>query len=479
MSHENSITLRKDALGVLSIVFLVIATNGPLTVIVGATPAAIAFGNGIGIPSVFLLIGLMYLVFSVGFAAMAHHIKNAGAFYAYVSQGLGHSLGVGTAFVAILAYLSLNISLYGMFGTFGANFFTEVVGIQLPWWVICAGFVVVVHLFASRNIQFNGRVLGTLMLAEVGIALIFNICAVLHGPGPDGWVTEAFHPSTVLTAGFGSAVVFVIASFMGFETAAIYSEEARNPKRNIPIALFVAVVVIALLDGGTTWFMISVYGKEQAVNLALNSPGTMWFDIVRQVVGQWASTAMEMLMITSLFAAILSFQNTLSRYFYALGREGIIWQGFAKLHPKQQSPYIASGFQSLLMLIGVVVSGLIGIDPLSQLMPITAAPASISIVLVQLLTALAVIGYFRRNHRDTNVWQRFVAPLVSAVAMGWVLWMMLTNVSLLTGGQMPILDVVIPVLVFAIGLGGVGYAMWLHRARPEVYARLTRLLEEM
>ncbi|EJT04249.1 amino acid permease [Rhizobium sp. CCGE 510] len=466
-------------MGVLSIVLLVIATNGPLTVIVGATPAAMAFGNGIGLPSVFFLIGLIYLIFSVGFAAMAHHIKNAGAFYAYVSQGLGHSLGVGTAFVAILAYLSLNISLYGMFGTFGANFFTEVVGIKLPWWIVCAGFVVIVHLFASRNIQFNGRVLGTLMCAEVGIALIFNIGVVFHGPGPDGWVTDSFHPATVFTAGFGSAVVFVIASFMGFETAAIYSEEARNPKRNIPIALFVAVVVIALLDGGTAWFMISAYGKEQALNLALNSPGTIWFDIVGRIVGGWASTAMEMLMITSLFAAILSFQNTLSRYFYALGREGVIWHGFAKLHPKQQAPYVASGFQSLLMLVGVVASGLIGIDPLSQLMPITAAPASISIVLVQLMTALAVIGYFRSNHRDTNIWQRVVAPLVSAVAMGWVLWMMLTNVALLTGGQMPILDIFIPVLVFAVGLGGIGYAFWLHRAHPETYARLTRLLEEM
>ena len=342
--QEPALTLRKDALGVLSIVLLVIATNGPLTVIVGATPAAMAFGNGIGLPSVFLLIGLVYLVFSVGFAAMAHHIKNAGAFYAYVSNGLGHPTGVGTAFMAIVAYASLNLALYGMFGTFGAMFFTRITGIELPWWMICAGFVLIVHMFASRNIVFNGRVLGALMLAEVGIALLFNAGVLFQGPGPDGWVMESFHPSQVFTPGFGSAVVFVIAAFMGFETAAIYSEEARNPKRNIPIALFLAVVIITLLDGSATWFMISAYGKEQALDLALNSPGTIWFDIVAQVLGGWAATAMEMLMITSLFAAILSFQNTLSRYFFALGREGILWSGFAKLHPKQQSPYIASGW---------------------------------------------------------------------------------------------------------------------------------------
>ncbi|MGR9263697.1 APC family permease [Rhizobium leguminosarum] len=480
MSHSAPpVTLRKDALGVLSIVLLVIATNGPLTVIIGAVPTAIAFGNGLGLPSVFLLIGLAYLIFSVGFAAMSHHIKNAGAFYAYVSNGLGHPMGVGAAFLAVVAYASLNLALYGMFGLFGSMFFTNLTGITLPWWVLCAAFVVVVHIFASRNIEFNGRVLGFLMLAEVGIALLFNLGVAFQGPGPDGWVWESFQPATVFTPGFGSAVVFVIAAFMGFETAAIYSEEAKNPKRNIPIALFLALVIIALLDGSAAWFMISAYGKEQAVALATNSPGTIWFDIATKVLGGWAATAMEMLMITSLFAAILSFQNTLSRYFFSLGREGVIWTGFAKLHPTQQSPYVASSFQSALMMIGVVAAGLLGIDPLTQLMPIAAAPASIAIVAVQVMTALAVIGFFRANHRDTNLWQRFIAPVISTAVLGWILWMMVTNVAWLTGGQLPVLDIFIPLFVLVVGVGGVAYAVWLRNARPESYAKLARLLEEV
>ncbi|CDZ40706.1 Amino acid permease-associated region [Neorhizobium galegae bv. officinalis] len=480
MSHEASApTLRKDALGVLSIVLLVIATNGPLTVIIGAVPTAIAFGNGLGLPSVFLLIGLAYLIFSIGFAAMSHHIKNAGAFYAYVSNGLGHPAGVGAAFLAVVAYASLNLALYGMFGLFGSMLFTRVTGLELPWWIICAAFVAIVHVFASRNIQFNGRVLGLLMLAEVGIALVFNVGVLFQGPGPDGWVMESFQPSVVFTPGFGSAVVFVIAAFMGFETAAIYSEEARNSKRNIPLALFFAVAVITLLDGSATWFMISAYGTELALAQAASNPGMIWFDIATKVLGGWAATAMELLMITSLFAAILSFQNTLSRYFFSLGREGVIWTGFAKLHPTQQSPYVASAFQSGLMLVGVLVAGLLGVDPITQLMPVAAAPASIAIVAVQVLTAIAVIGFFRSNPRDTNLWQRLIAPAISIAVLGWILWMMVTNVAWLTGGQTPVLDIFIPVFVAVIGVGGVVYAMWLRQARPESYAKLARLLEEV
>src|SRR6185295_9272170 len=60
-------TLRKDALGVPQIVFFVVAAAAPLTAVVGVTPAAFTLGNGPGVPMTFLLVGVLYLVFSAGF----------------------------------------------------------------------------------------------------------------------------------------------------------------------------------------------------------------------------------------------------------------------------------------------------------------------------------------------------------------------------------------------------------------------------
>src|SRR5689334_19666242 len=80
------------------IVFMVIATNGPLTALVGALPTTIAVGNGGGAPAVIVGLGLLYLLFSVGFTAMSRHVKNARAFYAGIVNGLGSADGRGVSF---------------------------------------------------------------------------------------------------------------------------------------------------------------------------------------------------------------------------------------------------------------------------------------------------------------------------------------------------------------------------------------------
>ena len=88
-SPRSEAGLSKNAVGLSHIVFFVVAAAAPLTAMVGATPAAFSLGNGSGVPGVFVLAGVMYLIFSIGYAAMSRHISNAGAFYAYIANGLG------------------------------------------------------------------------------------------------------------------------------------------------------------------------------------------------------------------------------------------------------------------------------------------------------------------------------------------------------------------------------------------------------
>lgn len=83
--------LARGSIGPAHIVFFVVAAAAPLASVVGASPAAFAFGNGAGVPGVYLLAGLLYLVFSVGFTAMSRFAGSAGGFYTYVARGLGRS----------------------------------------------------------------------------------------------------------------------------------------------------------------------------------------------------------------------------------------------------------------------------------------------------------------------------------------------------------------------------------------------------
>src|SRR5437764_10036897 len=81
--------LAKDRLGVPAVLFFVLAGVAPLTVAAGVIPTAYATTGLTGIPAAFVVIAVILAVFASGYVAMARHIVHAGAFYAFVTGGLG------------------------------------------------------------------------------------------------------------------------------------------------------------------------------------------------------------------------------------------------------------------------------------------------------------------------------------------------------------------------------------------------------
>src|SRR5258708_35789532 len=108
--------LAGDRLGVPAVLFFVLAGVAPLTVAAGVIPTAYATTGLTGIPAAFLVIAVILAVFAVGYVAMTRHITNSGAFYAFVSQGIGRVAGIAAALMALLAYSCLQIGLYEALG---------------------------------------------------------------------------------------------------------------------------------------------------------------------------------------------------------------------------------------------------------------------------------------------------------------------------------------------------------------------------
>ena len=109
-------SLAKDRLGVPAVLFFVLAGVAPLTVAAGVIPTAYATTGLTGIPAAFVVIAVILAIFASGYVTMARHIRNAGACYAFISHGLGRTLGIPAALVALLAYSMLQIGLYGALG---------------------------------------------------------------------------------------------------------------------------------------------------------------------------------------------------------------------------------------------------------------------------------------------------------------------------------------------------------------------------
>jgi amino acid transporter len=181
MAGQSPNKLRREAVGVAHVVFFVVAAAAPLTAVVGVTPAAFAFGNGPGVPGTFLLVGVLYLLFSVGFTTMNRFVASAGGFYPYITAGLGRPLGVAGALIALATYSAIDIAVYGMFGFFSNAIVTSHGGPDVAWWIFAFGLGAAVYLCGKRNIAFSGTVLGVCMIAEIAILLLLGATILMTG----------------------------------------------------------------------------------------------------------------------------------------------------------------------------------------------------------------------------------------------------------------------------------------------------------
>lgn len=473
MENQDKSGLRRNAIGVAHIVFFVVAAASPLTAVAGVSPAAFAFGNGAGVPGTFLLVGLLYLTFAVGFTAMTRFVGSAGGFYPYIANGLGRPIGVAGAFIALATYNAIDIAVYGLFGFFASDIVRSMGGPQIPWLVYSLVLAVTVFVCGMRNIEFSGKVLGLCMLAEIAILLLLGLAILIAGGGPEGISFTAFGPQAILGPGLGLALVFIVTSFIGFEATAIFGEEARDPKRTIPRATFLAVLIIALFYAFATWTISLHYGPSHIAKQAADNTATLYLAAIDARLGATAGVVMNVLLITSIFACALSFHNTINRYFYAIGREGLAWAGFARTHARHSSPFVAGMVQTVLALGVTALFAFAGQDPYAVVFAWMGTFASLGILVLQILVSLAVIGFFARDKRDLGLWPRLVAPGISLVGLGTCLVLMLANLSLISGSESVIIDS-FPLLIAAVGLFGFGFATWIRAARPAVYENLGR-----
>ncbi len=186
-------------LGTVGVVFMVVAAAAPLTVIGGNMPLAMGLGNGAGAPVGFLIAALVLLVFSIGFVTMTPYVPEAGAFFSYVTVGLGKRIGTGIAAVALIAYTAIQVGIYGYIGWAIGDTVAFYGGPEIPWPVYSFVILAIVALLGYRHIELSAKVLGVALVLEIGIVLILDL-VIVASPGPAGLTLASFQPD-VFTQG--------------------------------------------------------------------------------------------------------------------------------------------------------------------------------------------------------------------------------------------------------------------------------------
>jgi len=311
---------------------------------------------------------------------------------------------------------------------------------------------------------------------------------VLADPGPQGLSLVGFDPTVAFGAAAGATLTFCVASFVGFESAAIYSEECRDPRRTVARATFIAVGLIALFYALSSWLLAVAAGPDTIVDPARlveagfatagnPDPTTVLFVAGAERLGAIWGSAAALLFATSLFAALLSFHNAVARYAFALGREGVLPRAFGYVHAITGAPVISSLAQTVLAVSVVGVFALAAADPVLTLFTWLTNLGALGVLLLMTVTSFAVVGYFRRRPEEgLGRWTTAVAPAVAGALLLVVLILGVANFNVLITGSTEAptsaMTIVLPAILFGGGLLGLAVGAILKARRSEVYRRI-------
>lgn len=419
-------------LGAGSIVFMVIAAAAPLTVVGGGFPVGALLGDGVGAPAMYLVGGAILLFFAVGLSTMSNYVPRPGAFFTYVGYGLGRPLGLAAAWLAMLTYTTVQVAVYGYVGAVLSGYVASLHGPTLPWWLYSLAMVAVVGLLGYRHIELSGKVLGVFLICEIGVVLVLAGTVVVTG-GAEGLSAAPFAPANVLSGAPALALMFALAGFIGFESTAIYRDEAREPQKTIPRATYISLAVIAVFYAFASWALVIGIGPSHLMSELAKDPSAFIGTVTARYLGPAGGWVVNTLMITSMFACVLSFHNVITRYQHSMSNAAVLPGALGRVHPAHRSPHVSSLVQTVTAAAFVVAFALFRLDPVLQVFTWFSGISTFAIVVLMGLTCLAVITYFAAKKIRAGAWKTWVAPVIGFLGLAAVAVIIAQNFPLLIG----------------------------------------------
>lgn len=447
----------KGKMSTFTLTMTVLAFTAPLVVVSGFAPFIIAAG-GIASPVAFILTTLLMLFFSIGFLTMAKHSTRPRNFYLFIREGLGSTVGLGAAFMSITAYLMLLIGTYALCGVSVSALLSSLGGSEIAWWILSLIGWCIVSTVGYFQIDVSAKIMCLIMFVELFLVLIFN-ASVFSVGGKEGLSAIPFSFSTFLEGNIAVAFLFAILAFIGFEATLLYRDEVKNPESTIPKATYTAVAVIGIVYIISTYALITAYGSE-ALTVAVNKPNEMFTDGMTLYVAHSVTQIAHLFVVTSILATLLSIHNVVTRYIYNLSKDNVLPAKFSAIHPKLNSPYIASLTVSAIAISALIPMYILVADGATLYGKINGLGCVGIIVLMSLVSLSVLVWFFKEGYLKTrNYFVAVIAPLLSLLALVTTAFYIVQNVELVLGGEVGENThyLYILVLSFVIGVLLAGY----------------------
>jgi amino acid transporter len=229
-------------------------------------------GAGVATPFAVILASIGTLALGWIVAQYAKRVHAAGSLYDYATMGFGTRVGGWVGWIYYGATLLLASAIAVLIGWFLRDNVLPAFGIEglLTSWIWSSVYVLLVFLVLAAGIQLSTRLQLILALGSMAVVLAFFIDVIVNSPVfADGVTTDALRPFDPSEApsytGILFGVLYGVLIFVGFETAANLAEEAEQPKRAIPRAVLLSVIVVAIFYVIAAYAQVAGFGFDMEV----------------------------------------------------------------------------------------------------------------------------------------------------------------------------------------------------------------------
>lgn len=313
--------------------------------------------------------------------------------------------------------------------------------------ILAAAVCLAVMLLLYRDISSIGKlsvVLWVVVLLTVGWVLFAGITNFQTSRALD-FPPGAFNLSWGFFAGLGSATLFAVYDYGGYNNVCFFGGEVREPAKNIPRAVLISIAAVALIYLVMTFTIIGVVPWREAITKGTLANEAIVAAFIQRLYGDKAATVMTLLILWTTFASLFAVMLGYSRVPYAAAADGQFFKAFARLHPRKNFPNFS------LIFIGVTSALACWFD----LGTLIAALIIIEKIARDIGQSLAVI-VIRRYRPDIKLpFKMWFYPLPSLIALAGWLYILSTNER----------KIVLWGLVLL--LLGIGAYFWRARARRE------------
>ena len=510
--------LHANALGLPAILFVCVAAIAPAASMLFNVPV-MASQAGAATPLAFVVSAVGVLLLGVPVVYFARHLSSAGGFATWVRHGLGRGAAFQVGWLMLGAYALFEAALQATVGGSLESLLSPL-GVNLPggWIGYALVLTLIVGILSYFDIRASIWVMAPFAVAEVLALLILDAAITFKGGAAGQDIVHTLTPAGASVAGvapggtlgIGIAMVLGILAFVGFETGAVYGEEARQPRRIIPTAIFSLLIFLTVLYTWTSYAATIGVGWQHAGSVLgnVNVAPQQYVTLAGRYVGRWLGVALIIFVITSNVASSFAMHQAMVRYTYSMGREGILPRPLGKTHHRWKSPYFATVMQSsftflVILLLGLVMqhtnpdgsvtygigfatgttwqqtSGIVSFGWLASIV-------TICIILVYILTNIAA-PFFARSRSELRLFPHVIAPLVSTLLLLLPLASYLLPALPGSPGAFfthlgfaptPFPANILPLFVLLWVIAGLLVAGYVARVHPDRYERLGRILQE-